>query len=120
MSKLLIISAYLDSFRSLKDKTLKLVFETNEPTPEQLKDIAGILQSFGYLAFSKDNFKQEQINILENTKCEYEDKSKSKSNRLRSVLYIYWKQENKGYDVFDDFYNYHMEKFIAHVKTLLK
>ena len=119
MKDLIIIPATLDSFRSLKDKTLKLVFETQEPTPKQLGDLASNLQQFGYLAFNRDDFKQEQIDVLKNIKCEYDDKTKSKSQRLRSHLFVYWKQDNKGYEMFDDFYNYHMEKFIKHISSKL-
>ena len=73
---MIIIPAFLDSFRSLKDKTLKLIFETQEPTPEQLKQIATSLQYSGYLAFNKDVFKKEQEDALRNVKIDYDDKSK--------------------------------------------
>ena len=34
MNKIFLIPAVLESYRSLKDRTLKLSFETSEPTPE--------------------------------------------------------------------------------------
>ena len=33
---MIVINSILESFRSLKDKTIKLSFETQEPTPEQI------------------------------------------------------------------------------------
>jgi len=120
MDRLLIIPAYLDSYRSLKDKSLKLVFETNEPTPEQIQMIQTCIQFPGMLAFNKDVFKKEQIDTLTNIKADFDDTSKSKSQRLRNVLFIYWKQDNKGYEVFDDYYNFMMEKIITHYKSFLE
>lgn len=119
MNKLLLIPAYLESYRSLKDKSLKIVFETNEPTPEQLQMIQTCIQFPGTLAFNKDAFKKEEIEAIENIKADYDETNKSKAQRLRGVLYRYFEQNSKGYEVFDDFYNYFMEKIINHYKNLL-
>ncbi len=118
MSRLLMIPAYLDSYRSLKDKSLKLVFETNEPTPEQLQMIASCFQYPGVLAFNKDAFKKEQLTIIENIKTDYDEVGKSKSQILRGMLYGLYEADNKGYEVFDDFYNYWMSKLINHIKKI--
>lgn len=116
---MLIIGAQLESYRSLKDKTLKLSFETQEPSPEQLTKIAKVSQKFGYLAFKEDNFKTDEIEVLNSLKSEYDDKGKSKSQRLRAVLYKNFEQDNLGYTVFDDYYNRKMEELITHFKNKL-
>lgn len=116
---MLIIGVILESFQSLKDKTLKLVFSTQEYTPDQMINIAKDVQEFGFLAFKKEAFKAEEINSLKSLESDYEDKGKSKSQRLRNVLFVNFKQENKGYEVFDDYYNHHMEKIINHYKEKL-
>ena len=113
---MLIIPAILSSYQSLKDKTLKLVFETNEPTPEQLMSIAQLSQSFGFLAFKKDAFKTEEKAILQSLESGFEDTGKSKSKRLRNVLYRVYESNSEGYEVFDDYYNAKMEKLIDHFK----
>lgn len=117
---MILIPAILSSFRSLKDKTLKLEFETNEPTPEQLSEIGSASQAFGYLLFKKDEFKTEQIHLVDELKADYEDKSKTPSKRLRDVLFVAWKQKNEGYNEFEDYYKSKMEKFISHVKSKLE
>lgn len=111
------IPAILSSYQSLKDKTLKIVFESQEPSPDQIIQVAKNVQGFGYLAFKKDDFKQAEIDALEGLKADYEDKGKSKSQRLKAVLYRVWEQKPQGYDVFDDFYNARMEKLINHFKN---
>ena len=116
---MLIIGSQLETYRSLKDKTLKLVFETQEPTPEQLVAIVNNAQKFGYLAFKEDTFKSSEKKMLEDLKSDYEAEGKSKAQRMRAVLYINWQQKNDGYEVFDDFYNHHYEKMIMHWKDKL-
>ena len=116
---MLIVGAILESYQSLKDKTLKLTFSTQEPTPEQVLDISRRVQKYGFLAFKEDEFKTEEKDLLKGLKTEYDDKGKSKSQRLRAVLFRNFQQDNKGYEVFDDYYNHHMEKMIEHFKTKL-
>jgi hypothetical protein len=117
--KTFILPAILDSFRSLKDRTFKIVFETNELSPEQLSQIATGLNMPGYLAFNPDPFKKEMIDTLELTKVDYEDNGKTKSQRLKAVMYRMWQQNKERYDVFDDFYNAKMEQLISHYKGKL-
>lgn len=116
---MIVISATLDSFRSLKDKTLRLTFETQEPTAEQIKEIALNIQKFGYLVFSGNQLTPEQLDEIERTKNDLYDSTKTPSKRLRNVLYVWWQQNNKGYEKFDDYYLYHMERIINNVKDKL-
>ena len=116
---MLIMPAILSDFRSLKDRTLKLTFETNEPTPEQLVAIANLSQRAGYLAFKEDAYKEKEKDLLKDLKSDYDDKGKSKAQRLMGVLYRVWEQNNEGYEVFDDFYNHYLEKIIMHYKDKL-
>ncbi len=113
------IPVILESIKSLKDKTFRVVFSTNELTPQQLTALGVSLQHFGYMAFKKEEFTQDELDLVDSLKTEYDGATKSKSQRLRNVLHCYWKHEPKGYEVFDDFYNHHMERFINHVKSKL-
>ncbi len=116
---MILMPAILVSYKSLKDRTLVLAFETNEPTPEQITNIALSVQCAGFLAFNKDAFKTEQLQIIEETKADYEDKTKTPSKRMRDVLFIAWKQSNEGYATYEDYYRYKMNMFINHVKSKL-
>lgn len=117
MEKFVLLPAILEGYRSLKDRTLKITIETNEPTPEQLTQIALSNQKFGYFAFKvgeKEGNMQKAMEDIPQTDLEF---GKTKSQRLRGVLYRLWEQNKKGYEVFDDFYNYYMEKIINHYKN---
>jgi len=117
--KTIILPAILDSFRSLKDKSFKITFETNELTPEQLSSLGTGLNMPGFLAFNPDPFKKEMIDTIELIKVDYDDIVKTKGQRLRAVLYRLWEQNNERYEIFDDFYNAKMEKLINHFKHKL-
>ncbi|MDR2584756.1 MAG: hypothetical protein LBC84_00815 [Prevotellaceae bacterium] len=117
---MLLIPAILTTFRSLKDKTIKLEFETNELSPEQMTALAQNLQAFGYLAFKKDAFRTEQLATIDELKADYEDKQKTPSKRLRDVLFVAYKQKNEGYSEFEAYYQHKMGKFIDHVKSHLE
>lgn len=116
---MIIFPAQLESYRSLKDKTIKVVFETNELTPEQMLGVAGSLQQFGYLAFKNEPFKNNEKDVIENLKADYEDTGKTPSQRLRGVLFVNYEQVDGGYKTFTDYYNAKMETLINHFKNKL-
>ena len=45
---------------------------------------------------------------------------KSPSSRLRSVIFVWWEQQNKPSEDFEVFYRSTMEKFINHIKEKLQ
>ena len=116
---MILIPAILEGYRSLKDKTLKLTYETSEPTPEQLYQIANLSQKYGFLAFKEDTLKTDEIKLLDSLKSDTDDYGKTPGQRLRGVLYRLWEQEPLGYKTFTDYYNRRMEELITHYKNKL-
>ena len=116
---MIIIPAILTSYKCLKDRSLVLTFETNEPSPEQIVNVAMSVQYAGFLAFNKDAFKTEQLNIINETKAEYDDPTKTPSKRLRGVLFVNFKNNNLGFTRFEDYYIHQMEKIIDYFKSKL-
>jgi len=117
---MLIIPGILESYRSLKDRTLKLVFETNEPNPDQMADIQKSIMNAGFLAFNVDPFSSSQEKFLTEMEVDYDDPKKTPSKRLRGVLYRNYEQDNKGYKTFEDYYRSQMEVLIVHFKGKLE
>ena len=109
----------IESFRTLKDKTFKVTFETNELSPESVMELSQNLQHFGYLAFKRDNFTKHDIEIMTNLKADYNDMGKSPAQRLRAVLYVTFEQKPEGYKGFNSFYEDKMEQLINHFKNKL-
>jgi hypothetical protein len=116
---MIILPAILESYRSLKDRTIKVIFDCNELTPEQMVGVAQSLQQFGYLAFKTEMFKQREKEAIEGLESSYEDKTKTHSQRLRAVFYRCWEQDQEGYQDFDSYYKYRMEEIINHFKAKL-
>ena len=116
---MLIISGILNGFQALKDGTIKLIFETQEPTPEQILGIAKNNRQFGWMAFKNETFTTKERDMLEGLKTDYETQGKTPSQRLRAVLYRNWEQDNLGYDDFNRYYDYRMEKIITFYKDKL-
>lgn len=117
-----IIPVILDNYRTLKDKTVKVTFETNELTPEQAQYLHSALQQFGYLAFKISNFEKDDLSFLDNLAADKESIEaigKTKSQQLRAVLYRLWEQENKGYKDFNLFYEFMMNKIVKFYKDKL-
>ena len=116
---MILIPAILESYRSLKDKTLKVTFETNEPTPEQFLGIGTHVQQFGYLAFKKEPFKENEKKAIEQLETSYDDNTKTHAQRLRAVFYRCWEQEPESFQDFDSYYKHKMENLINHFKAKL-
>ena len=118
-----IIPVILDNYRTLKDKTVKVTFETNELTPEQAQYLHSSLQQFGYLAFKIAQFEKEDLSFLDNLTADKESLEaigKTKSQQLRAVLYRLWEQDRQGYEDFNLFYEFQMNRIVKHFKDKLE
>jgi hypothetical protein len=115
---MIILPAILESFRSLKDKSYKIVFETQELTPEQITGIALNTGKFGSLAFKETPFKNSEIEFIDSLDPDiYDDNKKSQSYRIRAALYVLWNKNKEGYELFPDYYKNKTEKYIEHLKS---
>ena len=114
---MLVVPAILDTFASLKDKTLKLTFYCNELNPQQLLKVAENIQQFGYLAFKNDKYKNKELDTLESIKGI--DVKKSNSQLLRSVLFRNFEKNKEGYKEFNEYYDFKMNKIINFFKDKL-
>jgi hypothetical protein len=113
-----IFSGLIDGLRTLKDRSLKLSIETQEPDNEAVAKLVGLNGSFVKILISDKNIIPEQTEALEAFKVE-EDAGKSPAQRLRAVLYVNWQKNPKGYEVFEDYYRAKMETIIVHFKGKL-
>ena len=80
-------------------------------------EIDKLINCTGIIHFTeKESLSKEEIKELDNFNIKIEKKGKSQSQRLRAVLAIYAKQQNK--DV-NEFYSFESEKIIQHYKDKL-
>jgi len=114
--EIFIIPAILEGYRTLKDRTFKIIFESNELSPSKAGQLQSNLLITGYLAFKGDPFKKEELDSLESIESDFDDIKKSPSKRLRGVMFILWKQDSENFESFERYYEYKMEKLISHFK----
>jgi hypothetical protein len=115
---MVVIPANLSNISSLKDGSIKLIFETNELHPADISILFSCRNKLGYLAFKPELFDTMQLDTLKGLKCDF-DGEKSPAKRFRNVLFLIWKQNNEGYEDFNLFYINKMEIFIEKLKSKL-
>jgi len=115
----------LDRASRKKDKSISLTFVTSlEQSSSEFMEIDEIINSHGVLYFKSDgNLTQDELKAIEGTQIEVE--GKTKSERLRNVLYVYYTQTPVEVGLqfpytFAHFYADEMEKIISHYKDKLE
>lgn len=113
---MLIIPANLESLSTLKDGTIKLVFETQELRPDDVGLLFSYRKGLGYLAFKPETFNADQIELIDKLKVEdFENKAPSK--RMRDILFRLWQQNNSGYTDFNLYYHSRMNNMCEMLKN---
>jgi len=114
MSNKFSVAATLEGVRALKEGGLSLSFHSQELSKEEMVSVMQFYQSFGYLLFSPEQLGEEDIPKEKLSP----DEEKSPSKRLRSILFIIWKQQG-GEGDFEAFYRKKMEAIIEQLKGRL-
>jgi hypothetical protein len=100
------------------DKSVSITFVTQlEQTSEDFIEIDENLGQNGVLYF-KPNGELTTKEIEEISKTEIEVEGKTKSQRLRNVLYRLWEQTENSI-TFNEFYSQRMEQLIEQIKDRL-
>lgn len=106
----------LDRSNRKKDRSVSITFTTNlEQSTQDFMEIDELDGASGIIYFSdRGKLTKEEIDMIEGVDIELE--GKTKSQRLRNVLYVYCDQLG---DDFKDFYDKEMERIIEHYKSKL-
>lgn len=116
MNDVVKVPAILEGINTLKDRTLKVTFHTNEISAETGASLMRLNQNFGWLLFASEGV--SEIEIPSEPPKEFRNE-KSQSQRLRAVLFLWWQQDgSKG--EFESFYRQKMETIINWVKDKLE
>ena len=96
------------------DKSISMTFVTElEQSSEEFMEIDRSLSCNGILYFkSYGELTTQEIKELD--KVDIEVNGKTKSQKLRSALFVLWKKTNPIMTK-EEFYSHHMEKFINHI-----
>lgn len=107
------IEAILSGFSTKADLGVSLRFSTNEVRPEDVLALMQMKNAFGWLMFRPNEFMPSDIPAED-----AEDTNKTPSKRLRSVLFVLWKQRGSKGD-FEEFYRQKVELVIQEIKSKL-
>jgi len=106
------------AIRTLKDRTVSIVLNTQELSPEKVGQLFALQNKLGFAALKSEEFTDDEAHALDEVDMDLSmGKSKSRSQRLRNTLYVLWKKTESGQTKWDDFYIRHMETIIDHFKT---
>lgn len=118
--KTLTFGAQLTSYKRRKDRSMSLTFVTQELDSQEVMEIDKELDMFGYLLFKPESpLTASEIDELDNMDIDLDLEPKRASERLRNVLWVSWKQDNKGHREFKMYYHYRMENLIELLKSKL-
>lgn len=96
------------------DGSASVRFVTQELTAKEKLQLIEHLNLAGWLMFSEDSIKD-----IPEEDSGFED-GKKPSQRLRSVIYVYWKEKmSDKYPIFDTYYKTAMERIINQFKEKL-
>lgn len=108
------VEAILEGVTPLKDGGVSLRFHTNEVKKPQKVELIEYYQSFGWLLFSANEHQESEVPKT----LAKRDGGQSPQQRLRAVIFVYWKQLGAKGD-FESFYAQKIEQFIDRIKENL-
>lgn len=114
----ILIPAILTRYSPLRDKSWSVSLNINEPTAEQKVIIDQMFQNPIYVMMKDGEFKKEEQSLIDSLEAK-EANLKTKSQRLRNVLYRIWEQFHKDKMTDKEFYEAEMERIISHYKSKL-
>lgn len=115
-----IISGTVEGIRSLLDRSLKMTVTTQEISPSDVGDLFSFQNKFCKILITDSNVVQPEIvSSVESVEVEQWEKSKSPGQRLRSILFLNFTQNNEGMTDFDNYYKVKMNQIIEHYKSKL-
>jgi len=115
------LPAVLNKFESKANGAVKFIFTTQEHIPAfMLTTIMEFLDNAGYLNFAVRKIESTDLQDLPEIDPVKYDESKSPSQRLRNVIYLYHMQKGGNKEDFTAYYLKAMERIINQYKDKLE
>ncbi len=118
MNKIL-LPAQFDNYRNRKDKSVTIQFVTGEISPQEIANIHGLIDQFGYLYWRPEAtgmMSKAEMDELDSLEADLYDNPKTQSQRLRGVLYRLWQNKPEGFSDFKQYYKWKTDRIIQHLK----
>lgn len=116
----LVLPVSVETISTRHDGSVKIVMGTYELNTQSAVKLFDLRKSEALMYLSSDNISQEELDALDGFKLDSEKTDgKTPSQRLRAVLYVYWKQHKQKDIEFDIFYLKYMNRLIENIKDKL-
>jgi len=115
----ILTQAQIESISTRKDRTIKIVLGTQELSGVKAAELLSLSNNLANVYISPNQITSEITKEIDKASLNDLDNIKSPSQRLRSVLYLNYKQNSENFDTFDLYYLSKMEKLINHFKDKL-
>ena len=115
--KALTLPVILNPISRRKDKSVMLKFDTRELSPQETIALMQLEGSEGWLMYAPN---EGGLSVKDIPEGNAHTETKSPSERLRSVLFVHFKQateSGKYLGIFDNFYKEQMDKIIEGYKS---
>jgi hypothetical protein len=120
MNELFKISGYITKITTMSKNTIRLqVDSTENVSGEAMKRVFDMIDQQGNFLFAIRQLQPEDLLNLPIPEPEFKE-DKSPSKRMKAVLYRLWEQKKEGYDDFELYYRFKMEKLIEVLKSKLE
>lgn len=119
MENKILLPAILTSYRPRTDKSWNIALNINEPSPEQKVIIDKMFQNACYVLIKDAEIVKEEVSLIDSLEAK-EHKVKTKSQRLKGVLYRVWEKYHKDKMTDKEFYDSEMERIMDHYKSKLE
>lgn len=114
----LLLPAIINSIRSLKDGSINISVETQELSPARAGEVFGLRGKLVALYISpKETIPQRDLDQVDSVDVDLP--GKTKSQRIRNVLYRIWELQPDGHKSFESYYNQVQERHINDLKQTL-
>jgi len=119
MNMLLQIPAQIEKIETLSDGSIKIVSITQELTPDDMTTLFALRNKLGWMLFKETRIKEEDLVKIPDEVKEFKE-DKTPSQRLRSVLWINWRDNTGQKEDFNTYYGKVVESIIKQFKSKLE
>lgn len=116
----IVLASILENISTRSDGSVKLTLGTQEMDETNAAQLFGLRNKFVKVLLSDSNITPLEESLIDETKIHDGKKVKTKSQRLRAVLFKLHEQEGGNSETFDIFYDEKMEKIIEQIKSRLE
>ncbi len=118
MFKGTLLPAIIEKISTLKDGSVSLTIYTQELSPQKAAELFGLRGKLATVYLSPSDISSKELSLVDTIQPDMP--GKTRSQRMRNVLWILFKQDPEGYEDFQHYYESKMDTYIDVLKQNIK